>query len=76
MDGRYAGGAAHDPANRRVVTIPIPPPVQLDWVIMQRFSTMEAARACLQSPEREALLLEIQPALVGPPESARDPSSS
>jgi antibiotic biosynthesis monooxygenase (ABM) superfamily enzyme len=57
---------ANAPGFIDVALLPPTPPIQLDWVIMQRFSTMEAARGWLQSPEREALLHEIQPALVGP----------
>jgi uncharacterized protein len=41
------------------------PPMQLDWVIVQRFKNAEAARAWLQSAERQRLLDEIQPLLVG-----------
>lgn len=46
--------------------MPPAPPVQLDWVIVQRFASADAARAWLQSPAREALLGEVQPLLVGP----------
>ena len=46
--------------------IPPAPPVQLDWVIVQRFDTTEAARAWLQSEERQKLVQEVQPLLVGP----------
>ncbi|HTE86764.1 MAG TPA: antibiotic biosynthesis monooxygenase [Dehalococcoidia bacterium] len=41
------------------------PPAQLDWVIIHRFRSAEAARAWMQSPERQKLASEIEPALVG-----------
>ncbi len=47
-------------------SIPPAPPVQLDWVISQRFETIEAARVWLQSEERQRLLNAIQPQLIGP----------
>lgn len=45
--------------------IPPSPPLQTDWAIIQRFLTVEAARAWLQSEERQHLLDAIQPLLVG-----------
>jgi antibiotic biosynthesis monooxygenase (ABM) superfamily enzyme len=45
--------------------IPPNPPVQIDWVILQRFESAGAARAWLQSDERLRLLDTIQPLLVG-----------
>src|SRR6266571_2967983 len=42
------------------------PPVQFDWVIVQRFRSADAAQAWLQSPERQRLLAAIEPILVGP----------
>jgi antibiotic biosynthesis monooxygenase (ABM) superfamily enzyme len=45
--------------------IPPSPPLQTDWVIIQRFLTVEAARAWLQSEERQHLLDAIHPFLVG-----------
>ncbi|HEY0757363.1 MAG TPA: antibiotic biosynthesis monooxygenase [Ktedonobacteraceae bacterium] len=45
--------------------IPPAPPLQTDWVIIQRFLTVEAARAWLQSTERQHLLDALQPLLVG-----------
>lgn len=41
------------------------PPTQVDWVIVQRFASSEAAQAWLRSPARTDLLAEIAPALVG-----------
>jgi len=41
------------------------PPSQQDWVIVQRFRSMEAAQAWLRSPERLRLLAKIEPLLIG-----------
>jgi antibiotic biosynthesis monooxygenase (ABM) superfamily enzyme len=41
------------------------PPLQPDWVVVQRFAGLDAARAWLESAERQRLLDEIEPALVG-----------
>jgi uncharacterized protein len=46
--------------------MPPDPPAQVDWVVVQRFTSAEAARAWLQSDERLRLLDLIQPVLVGP----------
>lgn len=45
----------------------LPPslPVQPDWVVMQRFTSNQAAQAWLASPERARLLARAQPWLVG-----------
>jgi len=45
--------------------IPPSPPAQVDWAIVQRFASAEAARAWLQSDQRLQLLSTIQPLLVG-----------
>ena len=45
--------------------LPPSPPVQPDWVIMQRFVSNEAAQAWLGSPERQHLLEKARPWLVG-----------
>lgn len=45
--------------------LPPNPPVQVDWVILQRFATMEAATAWLHSEQRLALVAEVQPILSG-----------
>lgn len=41
------------------------PPSQVDWVIVQRFATLQAAQTWLRSPEREQLLATIAPVLAG-----------
>ncbi|MFT4039998.1 MAG: antibiotic biosynthesis monooxygenase [Thermomicrobiales bacterium] len=45
--------------------LPPSPPVQPDWVIMQRFTSNTAAQAWLSSPERQQLLVTSRPWLVG-----------
>ncbi len=45
--------------------IPPSPPVQPDWVIVQRFTSVDAARAWLGSKERRRLIEQAQPWLVG-----------
>ncbi len=45
--------------------IPPSPPVQLDWVIIQRFCTPEQLRTWLDSPERSSMLDEAEPLLQG-----------
>jgi antibiotic biosynthesis monooxygenase (ABM) superfamily enzyme len=45
--------------------IPPSPPIQQDWVIVQRFNSQEAARAWLTSRERIDLVNQAQPWLVG-----------
>ena len=46
--------------------LPPNPPSQVDWVILQRFVSAEAASAWLRSDERARLLREAQPMLAGP----------
>lgn len=46
--------------------LPPNPPLQTDWVIQQRFASVEAASAWLRSERRTALLTIAQPMLVGP----------
>jgi hypothetical protein len=41
------------------------PPAQVDWVILQRFSSLAGATAWLHSPERLGLVDTIQPVLAG-----------
>ncbi len=49
--------------DRRV--IPPNPPVQVDWVIVQRFRDVHSARAWLQSPDRADLAAQISDHFVG-----------
>jgi antibiotic biosynthesis monooxygenase (ABM) superfamily enzyme len=45
--------------------LPPAPPVQPDWVIVQRFTSVSAARAWLGSKERQQLVATMQPWLIG-----------
>jgi antibiotic biosynthesis monooxygenase (ABM) superfamily enzyme len=45
--------------------IPPNPPTQVDWVILQKFSSLDQARLWLRSPERLRLLADVQPMLIG-----------
>ncbi|MFL5265542.1 MAG: antibiotic biosynthesis monooxygenase [Stellaceae bacterium] len=45
---------------------PPTPPLQMDWVIQQRFASVEAASAWLRSERRAKLLVAVQPTLAGP----------
>ena len=45
--------------------IPPSPPVQFDWVVLLRFSSLDAATGWLRSAERLTLLGKLQPILAG-----------
>ena len=45
--------------------LPPKPPLQVDWVILQRFASAEAARRWLASPERQARLDGVASMLLG-----------
>ncbi|MEE7505374.1 antibiotic biosynthesis monooxygenase [Methylobacterium sp. C33D] len=45
--------------------IPPRPPLQVDWVIVQRFHSLDQAKAWLASPERQARIQGATPMLVG-----------
>ena len=45
--------------------IPPNPPVQLDWVILLRFASLDAGTGWLRSPERLRLIDKLQPILSG-----------
>ncbi len=45
--------------------MPPNPPAQIDWVILQRFASVEAATSWLKSQERRSLIAQAQPMLVG-----------
>ena len=45
--------------------MPPSPPVQIDWVILQRFTTLAAAQAWMHSEKRASLLARAQPLLAG-----------
>jgi antibiotic biosynthesis monooxygenase (ABM) superfamily enzyme len=45
--------------------MPPSPPAQVDWVILQRFTSLEAAQQWMNSDTRTQLLAQAQPLLVG-----------
>ncbi len=45
--------------------MPPSPPVQVDWVILQRFAGIDSATAWLRSVERQQRLAGVQPMLIG-----------
>ncbi|AXC09767.1 hypothetical protein ACPOL_0388 [Acidisarcina polymorpha] len=45
--------------------IPPHPPLQFDWVILLRFSSLDAGTGWLRSPERLRLIEKLQPILAG-----------
>jgi len=62
---RISAAAAAFPGFIEQTVIPPNPPVQADWVIVQRYVSAEAASAWLRSDQRTTLLDEAQPLLVG-----------
>ena len=61
-----SGAAAECPGFITQSVLPPNPPVQVDWVIQQRFADIGAAAAWLRSERRAQLLDAAQPMLVGP----------
>ena len=45
--------------------VPPSPPVQDDWVVVQRFDSVEAARSWLDSDARSSLLAQVEHAFIG-----------
>ena len=60
-----SGIVAAQPGFIQQTVLPPSPPAQLDWVILQRFSSTADALSWLRSAERERLVAEAQPMLVG-----------
>ena len=60
-----SAAVAEQPGFIEQSVLPPDPPIQVDWVIMQRFVTPDDAVAWLRSDRRRALLTEIQPILAG-----------
>ncbi len=56
---------ATQPGFIKETVMPPSPPAQVDWVILQRFASTETAVAWLRSDERQCLVAEVQPMLVG-----------
>ena len=67
--GRWQAGmsaaAAEQPGFLEQSVMPPSPPLQTDWVILQRFTTADAAVAWLRSDRRQQLLGQVQEILIG-----------
>lgn len=63
------------PGFLRQELVPPAPPHQLDWLVIQKFETLAAARAWLDSPERARLLADIRRDLIGPEETRLFPDA-
>jgi uncharacterized protein len=61
-----SAAAAEFPGFITQSVLPPNPPVQVDWVIQQRFASVERASAWLRSERRTRLLDAVQPMLAGP----------
>jgi uncharacterized protein len=61
-----SAAAAEFPGFITQSVLPPNPPLQVDWVIQQRFTNVEAASAWLRSERRARLLDVAQPMLAGP----------
>jgi antibiotic biosynthesis monooxygenase (ABM) superfamily enzyme len=62
---RISAAVAEHPGFLEQSVMPPTPPAQADWVILQRFTTADAAIAWLRSDRRQKLLAEVQHVLVG-----------
>jgi uncharacterized protein len=62
---KVSGIVAIRPGFIKQTVLPPTPPGQLDWVILQRFASTETALGWLGSDERQHLVAEAQPMLVG-----------
>ena len=61
-----SAAAAEFPGFITQSVLPPNPPLQVDWVIQQRFTNVESASAWLRSERRARLLADGQPMLAGP----------
>jgi antibiotic biosynthesis monooxygenase (ABM) superfamily enzyme len=62
---RVSDAVAAFPGFLGQTVMPPSPPAQVDWVIMQRFRTMDDAQRWMRSSERQRLVIEIESILVG-----------
>jgi uncharacterized protein len=62
---KISEAVAAQPGFMKETVMPPSPPAQVDWVILQRFASTETAVAWLRSDERQRLVAEAQPMLVG-----------
>lgn len=63
--GETSAHIASMPGFLKQEVLPPSPPTQVDWVILQRFDSAEAARGWLNSPERAQRIEGAAPMLVG-----------
>lgn len=63
--GRIGGAIGQAPGFIEQSVMPPSPPVQVDWVILQRFESSATALAWLHSPQRLPLLQDAQEMLLG-----------
>ena len=62
---KISAAVAKQPGFIEQSVMPPNPPTQTDWVILQRFSTADAAIAWLRADQRQQLVAEAQHMLVG-----------
>jgi uncharacterized protein len=62
---RISAAVAEQPGFLEQSVMPPNPPTQTDWVILQRFTSADDAVRWLHSEQRQQLLAEVQPFLVG-----------
>ena len=62
---RIGGVVAGFPGFVRQTVIPPSPPAQVDWVVLQKFGDADTALAWLRSDQRQRLVQEVRPILVG-----------
>jgi antibiotic biosynthesis monooxygenase (ABM) superfamily enzyme len=62
---RTSAEVAGQPGFIEQSVMPPNPPAQTDWVILQRFTSTDAAAAWLRSDRRQTLVSEVQPLLFG-----------
>src|SRR5689334_10655032 len=62
---RIGGVVAGFPGFVRQTVIPPSPPAQVDWVVLQKFADSDTALAWLRSDQRQRLVQEVRPILVG-----------
>ena len=62
---RMSAAVASQPGFVKETVMPPSPPAQVDWVILQRFASTDAATAWLRSSARQRLVVDAQPILAG-----------
>ena len=63
--GETSGFIQHIPGFIEQRLLPPNPPLQVDWVILQRFASLADAQRWLRSPERQKRIEGVAPMLVG-----------